>query len=442
MSASSLDGLGSTTTLRPRRCAGSVSAEFLVGSIPVSRVDGSRVDHLAASRALQLAAVAASSSSWLQASAYAAASALSVCCRSRSPERIRRETSPGPAESRSRCRQRVAAWPRCRGWRGAAAAPRRRAGRDRGVARAAVGRVGWVPRRKGGTPHRLSKGLSCSIPVGDRWATGEMSSRRLASLALIAHGQPRPSTRFAAPPLPCGPAGDRRDRPCTHRLRASQGRLALNSTAGATTASPSVVARQVFERTAVSRSRGHSLGTVRVEAGSIAEHRAGDVEQAVGHRTQGTGVSVAAGAQSAVLAVAHRITLGSNPSPVEGSLTQPVMGGETARHDHAPAGPAGDRRHAAEAAQRGVVQGARSRRRWCGPRTRLRRLCRGRGRAAAAPTVRSAAVHPLGRGPGGRPLGAAAGSRGAGVSAATSSVPALPGRTSDYAGLPSARPTR
>ncbi len=116
-----------------------------------------------------------------------------------------------------------------------------------------------------------------------------------------------------------------------------------------------MVARQVFERTAVSRSRGHSLGTVRVEAGSIAEHRAGDVEQAVGYRTQGTGVSVAAGTQSAVLAVAHRITLGSNPSPVAGSLTQPVMGSETARHDHAPAGPAGDRRHAAEAAQRGVV---------------------------------------------------------------------------------------
>ena len=87
-----------------------------------------------------------------------------------------------------------------------------------------------------------------------------------------------------------------------------------------------MVARQVFGLTAVSRSRGHSLGTVRVEAGSIAEHRAGDVEQAVGHRTQGTGVSVAAGAQSAVLAVAHQITLGSNPSPVEGSLTQPVMG--------------------------------------------------------------------------------------------------------------------
>ncbi len=196
-----------------------------------------------------------------------------------------------------------------------------------GTSRDSTSKCGWcggAARRSrgevavaGGTPHRLSKGLSCSIPVGDRWATGEMSSRRLASLALIAHGQPRPSTRFAAPPLRSGPAGDRRDRPCTHRLRASQGRLALNSTAGATTASPSVVARQVFERTAVSRSRGHSLGTGRVEAGSIAEHRAGDVEQAVGHRTQGTGVSVAAGAQSAVLAVAHRITLGSHPSPVE-----------------------------------------------------------------------------------------------------------------------------
>ena len=102
-------------------------------------------------------------------------------------------------------------------------------------------------------------------------------------------------------------------------------------------------------------SRGSRPGTVRVEAGSISEHRAGDVEQAVGYRTQGAGVPVAAGAQGAVLAVARRIPLGSHPSPVECSLTQPVMGGETARHDQAPAGAAGDWRHAAEAAQRGVV---------------------------------------------------------------------------------------
>ena len=42
-------------------------------------------------------------------------------------------------------------------------------------------------------------------------------------------------------------------------------------------------------------SRGGGLGTVRVEAGAVAEHGAGDVEQAVGHRAQSPGVAVAAG---------------------------------------------------------------------------------------------------------------------------------------------------
>ena len=49
------------------------------------------------------------------------------------------------------------------------------------------------------------------------------------------------------------------------------------------------------------RSRGGGLGTVRVEAGAVAEHGAGDVEQAVGHRAQGSGVAVAAGAQCLIL---------------------------------------------------------------------------------------------------------------------------------------------
>ena len=44
------------------------------------------------------------------------------------------------------------------------------------------------------------------------------------------------------------------------------------------------------------RSRGDIFCTVLVEAGAVAEHGAGDVEQAVGHRAQRARVSVAAGA--------------------------------------------------------------------------------------------------------------------------------------------------
>ena len=44
------------------------------------------------------------------------------------------------------------------------------------------------------------------------------------------------------------------------------------------------------------RSHGDISCTVRVEAGAVAEHGAGDVEQAVGHRAQRARVSVAAGA--------------------------------------------------------------------------------------------------------------------------------------------------
>ena len=82
------------------------------------------------------------------------------------------------------------------------------------------------------------------------------------------------------------------------------------------------------------RSRGGGLGTVRVEAGAVAEHGAGDVEQAVGHRAQGSGVAVAAGAQCLILGAAGRIALGGDASPVVGGVAQPVVGGQTAHHDH------------------------------------------------------------------------------------------------------------
>ena len=97
-------------------------------------------------------------------------------------------------------------------------------------------------------------------------------------------------------------------------------------------------------------SRSGNPSTLRVETASVAEHRAGDVGQPIGYRAPGARVSMAASAQRPVLIVAHRITLGSNPSPVEGRVAQPVVGGQTARHDRALARTAGNRRHPTSAA--------------------------------------------------------------------------------------------
>ena len=45
---------------------------------------------------------------------------------------------------------------------------------------------------------------------------------RFARNAFTTHGRSRPSTRFASPPLRCGPSDDCRDRPCGKPLRASR----------------------------------------------------------------------------------------------------------------------------------------------------------------------------------------------------------------------------
>ena len=56
-------------------------------------------------------------------------------------------------------------------------------------------------------------------------------------------------------------------------------------------------------------SPGGDTDTVRVETGAFAQHRAGDAEQAIGHRAQGARVSVAADTQRLILVVARRIAM-------------------------------------------------------------------------------------------------------------------------------------
>ncbi len=69
---------------------------------------------------------------------------------------------------------------------------------------------------------------------------------------------------------------------------------------------------------------------MRVEASAVAQYRAGDVEQAVGHRAQRARVSVAAGAQRLMLVVADGIALGGDAGPAVGGVAQPVVSRRTA----------------------------------------------------------------------------------------------------------------
>ena len=210
---------------------------------------------------------------------------------------------------------------------------------------------------------------------------GSLASLGARSPRTVGHGR-QPASRLlrSASALRVTAAADRAGSPC-----GPAGRLALDSLpASATPASCSVVAehhrllpdgprtssrpRAVAEELRArdpgsgSRSRGGGygfglgcLGTVGVEAGAGAEHRAGDVEQAVGHRAQSARVSVAPGAERPVLVVADGIALGSDAGPVVGGVAQPVVGRLAPGHDHALARTAGDRSHPAQTAKCVVV---------------------------------------------------------------------------------------
>ena len=105
--------------------------------------------------------------------------------------------------------------------------------------------------------------------------------------------------------IPCGPAGR-----LAHNLLAEMRRLRA-APLSRTTVGDSRTGRGALSwlravtmgRSDTGSCRQRSLGsrsgdadTLRIETGSVAEHRAGNVEQAVGHRTQGAGVSVTAAA--------------------------------------------------------------------------------------------------------------------------------------------------
>ena len=108
----------------------------------------------------------------------------------------------------------------------------------------------------------------------------------------------------AGPLLRAGPLGDCRGRPCGKCPCGPAGRLARNLLQPSVIpARRSVVAEKPWNHH-VDVPRPQPQGspdspggpdTVRVETDSIAQHRTGNAEQAVGHRAQGARVSVAAG---------------------------------------------------------------------------------------------------------------------------------------------------
>jgi hypothetical protein len=72
--------------------------------------------------------------------------------------------------------------------------------------------------------------------------------------------------------------------------------------------------------------------------GAVAKHRAGDIEQPIADRAEGTCVAVTAEAQSGVLGAAARIVLHGYACPVVQSVLEPRITGEPSRDDAALAG--------------------------------------------------------------------------------------------------------
>ena len=88
--------------------------------------------------------------------------------------------------------------------------------------------------------------------------------------------------------------------------------------------------------------------------GAVAKHRAGDVEQPIADRAEGTCVAVTAEAQSGVLGAAARIVLHGNACPVVESVLEPRITCEPSRDDAALSGTLGDRSSATKSPQ-GVI---------------------------------------------------------------------------------------
>src|SRR5271166_1740733 len=101
--------------------------------------------------------------------------------------------------------------------------------------------------------------------------------------------------------------------------------------------------------------RGH-LGFERgVEEGSVFQHGAGDIEEAIGDRSEGAAMAVTPAAQRGVLGLACRIKLNSDTRPVVHDISKPVTAGLPSDDNAALAGLLGDGRDSGQTAQSGVV---------------------------------------------------------------------------------------
>ena len=89
---------------------------------------------------------------------------------------------------------------------------------------------------------------------------------------------------------------------------------------------------------------------VLVEDGLVIEHGTGDGEQAVGDGAEGTGMTMAALAQGAILFSASGIVLYGDPGPVIDGVGEAPVGCQAADHDLALTGASGDRCDATQTA--------------------------------------------------------------------------------------------
>ena len=92
-----------------------------------------------------------------------------------------------------------------------------------------------------------------------------------------------------------------------------------------------------------------------IEGGSGFEHGAGDVEEAVGDRSQGAAMAVTSASEGGVFGAASGIVLNGDARPMVHGVGEPVMAGLSSDDDAALARPLGDRRDSCQTAQGGVI---------------------------------------------------------------------------------------
>ncbi len=97
-----------------------------------------------------------------------------------------------------------------------------------------------------------------------------------------------------------------------------------------------------------------------VESGPGFQHGAGDIEKAVGDRSQGSAMAVTSASEGGIFRAASGVMLNRDARPVVHGVGEPIMASLSSYHYAAFARPLGDRRDPCQTAQGGVISSLQS----------------------------------------------------------------------------------